>query len=439
MDNGGYGVDVSGGSFVTVEGNVFDANRHAVAATGRAHSGYVARFNLVLQGGYTQDGYWNQHFDVHGETDSGDNKGYGGNAGTHFEIGFNTIRGRQGYNAVKHRPALMLRGRPTEGLDFHDNVVVHEDADEAISLKMDKHDLGVIEDDDDFNYHGYGNHYDTDHTLEIAQGDFDGDTLQDVFLATGTAWYISRAGKRPWELLHESTKLTRELGFADVDNDGITDVLYRNSAGSVGYLRSGKENLRPLFYSPVALKDMRFGDFDGDAKTDAFYTRNGQWHVWYGKTKSWASTQTSSVSVSEMLLGEFDNVRGTDIVTPQNAGWMMSSATTGSWTKINNRLSGTFANMVAGDFNGNGRADIAYGTQKKWYVSYDGRAPFTILRDGNIGPSSIKGVLIGRFDFNRHGAQVVSWSAVTNPLLLDGWEGQGSTNCFCQRSERAMR
>ena len=50
----------------------------------------------------------------------------------------------------------------------------------------------------------------------------------DAFIANGTAWFYSRGGKRPWEFLHGSTKRTHELGFADIDNDGITDVLYRD-------------------------------------------------------------------------------------------------------------------------------------------------------------------------------------------------------------------
>ena len=36
---------------MTIEGNVFEYNSHAVAASGQAYSGYVARFNYVLQGG----------------------------------------------------------------------------------------------------------------------------------------------------------------------------------------------------------------------------------------------------------------------------------------------------------------------------------------------------------------------------------------------------
>jgi hypothetical protein len=125
-DEGGYGVDVSGGAYVTITGNVFNYNRHAVAASGMGHSGYIARFNYVLQGGYQEegswwtDGYYNQHFDVHGE-----NGGYGGPGGTYFEVAFNTIRGAQGYYVTQTRPALMLRGIPAIAVDFMNNVVVH--------------------------------------------------------------------------------------------------------------------------------------------------------------------------------------------------------------------------------------------------------------------------------------------------------------------------
>ncbi|MFN8132590.1 MAG: VCBS repeat-containing protein [Solirubrobacteraceae bacterium] len=439
MDNGGYGVEVTGGAYATIEGNVFDTNRHSVASSGRAYSGYVARFNFDLQGGFKQGSSYNQHYDVHGETDSGDNKGYGGNAGTRFEIAFNTILGAQSYaGGFKTRPALMLRGKPTQGMYFHDNVLPHEDADAAVALKMAKGDLGLDEDDSDFNYHGYGNHYGTDHTLEIAAGDFDGDRRTDVFLATGTGWFISRAGIRPWELIHESTKLRRDLGFADIDNDGTTDVLYRDGAGKVGYLKSGRAALRPLTTAPVPMREIRFGDFDGDGLTDLFYTRNRQWHVWYGRTRAWAATQTSTTPIGGLLFGEFDAAKGTDVVAVKDAGWMLSSASTGTYTKLNSRRADSFTNMVTGDFNGNGRTDIAYGGQKQWFVSYDGSAPFTILRDGNIGPN-LNALLVGRFDNGKHGAQVAGYSAAANPQYFNGWQGQGSTNGFTRRSEQKMR
>ncbi len=278
MDGGGYGFVVGGGAYATAEGNLFDNNRHAVAASGRAYSGYVAKFNYVLHNGVKQGNYYNQHFDVHG-VGSG---GYGGMAGTYYDISFNTVRGDQGYYVVKTRPVLMLRGRPTIGMFFHDNVFVHGDLDAAVALTTGGlSGIGIGEDEGAFNFHKSGNRSDTDYSTEIAHGDFDGDGQQDIFVANGTRGY-SKGGLMPWQQLHESTKRTRELAFADIDNDGKTDVLYRDGAGNLGYLSGGTVALVPLTTLPVPITDLRFGDFDGDGKTDMFYTRNNQWYVWYG-------------------------------------------------------------------------------------------------------------------------------------------------------------
>ena len=125
--------------------------------------------------------------------------------------------------------------------------------------------------------------FDTDYSAEIAGGDFDGDGRTDVFTANGTGWFYSRAGIRPWEFLRVSDKRIRDLGFYDVDRDGVTDVLYRDGAGRVGWIRSASVgDVQPLTISPVPIKDMRFADFDGDGRMDMFYTRDGQWRIWYG-------------------------------------------------------------------------------------------------------------------------------------------------------------
>ena len=63
-DEKGYGVVVGHGAYALIEGNVFTHNRHAVASGGDPFSGYHARYNYVLEGGYSEDGYYNQHFDV---------------------------------------------------------------------------------------------------------------------------------------------------------------------------------------------------------------------------------------------------------------------------------------------------------------------------------------------------------------------------------------
>jgi FG-GAP-like repeat len=442
-DDGGYGVDVNGGSFVTITGNVFNYNRHAVTATGRGHSGYVARFNYVLQGGYRQnagivtDGYYNQHMDVHGEGSGG----YGGAAGTQFDISLNTFRGEQKYYQVRTRPAFMQRGTPAIGIDFRDNVAVHDSLNKAVRFK----DFSSGGPPDSLigqtkaKFHPAGNRFDTDTVRDLAAGDFDGDGVTDIFIANGTAWFYSRGGKRSWEFLHASTKRIDELAFADIDNDGVTDVLYRDPQGNVGMLRSGREDLVPLTTSPVPIKDTRSGDFDGDGKTDLFITHQGLWRIFRGSTHLWTPGNSSNKPISELLFGEFDRVRGTDVAAVQSGGWVVSTAANSNWNFLNIKLADTFKRAIAADFDGNGLTDIAFTRLGRWNFSPDGRGQPRLLGMPAVARES--GV-IGRFDKASPRAMMIH-----NPPDFLGfysrhfkiWRGNGTTGDFRDWSDHDMR
>ncbi len=395
MDAKGYGVVVGGGAYVTVTANVFDNNRHAVAASGKAFSGYVARFNYVLQGGIKENGaYYNQHFDVHGIGDGG----YGGPAGTFFDVASNTIRGEQGYKLVKSRPAVMLRGKVADGFFFGGNVLVHDDLDEAVALTTGGLSrLGIGEDHGKFNFRPGRNTFDADYSTEIASGDFDGDRRTDVFLANGTGWWYSRAGIKQWEFLRDSPVRTGQLGLADIDNDGRTDVLTRDGGGRLGYHSGATGPYTPLTAVRVPISELRFGDFDGDRRTDIFQTRGGQWTVWYGATRQWTPTQTSTAKIGELLFGDFDAVAGTDVVAVRGKAWSYSSASRGQWTRLNAQLTSTLSDAVVADVDGNGRDDIVVSARGSWRYSPGGQAPLAVLRSGS-GLPALKQVQIGRFD-----------------------------------------
>ncbi len=453
QDGGGYGVVLGCCAYVSVTGNVFDVNRHAVAASGKAYSGYIARYNYVLQGGVKQDSYWNQHFDVHGTADDG----YGGYAGEYFLIADNTIRGEQSYYVVKTRPAFMLRGRtgdprdhrtPPNGSYFNGNYAVHDDLDAAVSLKN-RGDSGIGESHEAFNFHARGNRFDVDYTAEIASGDFDGDGRTDVFLANGTGWFFSRAGERPWEFIDGSNRRIRDLAFADVDNDGITDVIFQKPGGKLIYLKRGSSPSVPLPSAPVDVKALRFGDFDGDGRTDIFYTRARKWRVWYGATRAWRQTQSSVTPVGEMLFGEFDETTGTDIAAVRNGQWSYSSGATDGWARLNSKRRDSFRSAVAADFDGNGKPDIAFGNGRKWVYSRDGRGPLVPLRTGRVLPvyPDLNQLLIGHFDGGTR-ATVVGWNRVPHPtvpavfrpgLRLVEWRGLGSSQAFAGLSRQNMR
>lgn len=203
-DGLGYGVSVNSGGYATIEGNLFDHNRHAIASNGSPYTAYFAHYNYILDGGYTQSGYWNQHFDVHGS-----DGGYGGVAGERFDISFNTFRGDQDYFIVKTRPAFMLRGTPTVGAFFHDNVLLHSDSGEAVRLESPDcfvpYPSGGGYYSEELCHLVIGpNTYGTDTSGGLAVGDFDGDGRDDLVQTSGDGWRYSRSGSSPWATLRGS-------------------------------------------------------------------------------------------------------------------------------------------------------------------------------------------------------------------------------------------
>ena len=256
-----------------------------------------------------------------------------------------------------------------------------------------------------------------------------------MFLANGTAWFYSQYGSRAWQYLKPSLTRLSELGFADIDNDETTDVIYRRpDNGELGYYKGGRGSLRSLgSSSPMPMKDHRFGDFDGDALTDIFYTSGKSWHVRSGRTRAWSEVNTSSRKIEELLFGEFDTVRGTDVAAVTNSGWSYSSSARTGWTKLNGKLTKSFKNAVAADFNGNGRTDIAFNDGESWRWSVDGVAGLTTIAKNF---PSIKKVVIGRFDGTAR-AQALRFKPFRPWLEI--WSGIGTGSKFTTRSPQSMR
>jgi hypothetical protein len=60
---------------------------------------------------------------------------------------------------------------------------------------------------------------------ELGTCDFDGDGLNDTFMATGATWWFSSGGDRPWVFLNTSTKRRAEVTLGQFDGDNRCDVL----------------------------------------------------------------------------------------------------------------------------------------------------------------------------------------------------------------------
>ena len=349
----GYGVVTGKGGFPLIEGNTFLANRHAIAAAGGGHTGYFAHFNLVLSEVPLQDGpgpfNWRTHdFDQHG---NGDN-GFGGRAGRYNWIFNNTFFGA-------NRANYEIRGHPCYKVDFGRNVSL-QSSDDAVVFEpymiLPTQPAGEV-----VNF--IDNRFDSEHPANrLGVGDFDGDGLDDLFLATGAAWYFSPAGAREWRYLSGNPAPLSLLRFGDFDGDGRTDVV-GVSGGDLLVSWGGVSNWERLNTAPGFITDLAVGkfvsDFPGDRRDDLFYANGTSWFVSSGGSGPFLETQTSSFRVADLRFGDFDTDGVTDVFGITDNIWQVSYSATSSWTPLAASLTTSIDGLFVADFDGDGRADIA--------------------------------------------------------------------------------
>lgn len=226
INGDGYGVAVGYGAYALIERNVFDYNRHAISGEdGREGSGYLAYRNLVLENGGLQDkylGFWTHthQFDMHARNDCFPWHYNCGPAGEYMDIRYNSFF----YTEEK---AFKLRGTPAIGADVIDNVFAHAalfttvvqlggGATQVIPGALAQNESGL---------HASNNLVGVNGMNELGSCDFDGDGLNDLFLATGQTWWYSSGGDQPWVYLNTSKKRRAEVTLGFFDGDNRCDVL----------------------------------------------------------------------------------------------------------------------------------------------------------------------------------------------------------------------
>ncbi len=348
----GYGVGVAGGVHAWILGNLFAFNRHDVASSGFAFAGYTAKFNYLMEGAYWDSsstlGHYNQHFDVHGTApnDKGETSGYGETAGDRFLIANNTIRGAQTYSVINTRPAFMLRGKANSWARFDNNVLVHADAGDAITVKASKNNPERFA---PYNLSQSGNQYRTDNVNRLMTGDFDGDGRADLMLTNGTAWWISRNFETPWAFLHASSKLSHELVVADVDGDHIDDVIFKEGA-SLKYLPRGSGNPTLLATLPADATDVSMDALVVHGKRLCLINR--QQKVYCRKGSGWAG---------------FGDKRGRDMAIDGNEAVWLTTASGEIYRHVDNKVDIFWQKMPGSD-----GVRIAAGRDQVWLVNTAG-------------------------------------------------------------------
>lgn len=321
----GYGVNTADGSRALIERNVFDYNRHAIASSGAAETGYHARRNLVLKGGGHHDTWYNEYthqFDVHGD----DNCAYGlsdsawncGNAGDTYIITDNAFQ-------YMHDNDIKIRGKPRGSVTISNNFFPFYDIDDAVNLYTTT------------NVSVFSNTLESFSDYKYGVCDFDGDGRDDLFLATGASWWWSSAGLYPWSFLSTNSETLNQVGLGDFNGDGRCDVFAVNAFANTWEISSGGSGpwtALPGSYS-IPFGELAFGDFNGDKRTDIFRRApDTQWWAISPGVYDWTPLQSSGLALTELHLGDFDGNGITDVLARSGGNWKISWDARSSWDPV---------------------------------------------------------------------------------------------------------
>lgn len=363
-----YEVGAGGPSFVQIRANVFYGNVNQPVTTRQMSclGGYAAIDNLFLtEIDKCSDGKKcsSDDVDMHGSFSVTDKSSWdAGLTGNYFDIGWNTFLKTQGGN---FKANINQRGSSCRFIEIHDNVFLQPEGN-AIG---DSGNAPVL-------YNNTPNAQDpTQGPLLV--GDFDGDKIDDVFLATGAAWYYSSGGQAEWRFLNRASDLARSLLLGDFDGDGRTDVLTVHGP-NIDVSWAGVSAWQTINQTSWPLADLAVGDFDGQGRSDLLLATGTQWFLASGgqNWKKWPVSDPETIP--NLRVGHFTDKCGrkTQILRVQTGRWKVTcwDMNSWSWVDIGPAPVDSMNGLVAGDFAGDGYTELAREGLLEWQYTSPGRS-----------------------------------------------------------------
>lgn len=407
-DGFGYGANVSR---ALLDANTFAWNRHDITAAGEPHNEYRAINNLVLSGAphYYIVSVRLQDFDMHGTHHP--TLWVDGVGGYFVEIAGNTFLGQDGHDYA-------IRGSPVLNTFYHDNVSLRSESSALryfyIGGNFANHEIPSSND-----YTGTpfpiiisNSQFAPSISVGISPttGDFDGDGDDDLFLATGAAWYYSPAGKREWRFLSAKKERTDQVLLGDFDGDGRTDVVAIHD-GKLVVSWGGVSDWEPFNSNSVlscTALDMAAGKFlshsVGDQRDDIFCADGSTWYLSYGGSGpfNYAVNRPEKTRRWELRFADFNGDGLTDVFGVGSNGWQVSNARAdkplfSDWKPLSWSLTSTITGLyVVKDFFSPGAAAVAKvcdSDHGSWCVAGIGTdwTPFKLQSD------LLSGAVIGYF------------------------------------------
>ena len=392
MHDNVYGVNSGGALFSQTRASVFYSatNQPVVSREMSCYGGYAAMDNLFL----TEIGKKSSDdVDMHGSLPPG--SWSQGLAGDYFDVGWNTFLKTVdttifGWVLGNYIANVNQRGYSCRFIQIHKNVFLQPKG----SAIRDPFNPPTNGDDNTFNAQ--------DPTLgPLLVGDFDGDKIDDVFLATGAAWYYSSGGQAEWRYLNRASEPVSSLLLGDFDGDGRTDVLTVHDP-NIDVSWAGVSAWQTINVIAWPLSDLAVGDFDGDGRSDLLLATGKQWFFAPGG-KNWVPFANYTDPISDLRFGHFTDKTKTQILRVQKGRWQVTELGMTTWNDLGEAPVDSVNGLVAGDFDGDGYTELAQSGLVGWVYTSPGRnsswstpvlGPIQNLPIGNFQDGKQDGVIV---------------------------------------------
>lgn len=245
-------------------------------------------------------------------------------------------------------------------------------------------------------------------------GDFDGDGHEELLRVfhpnpAENLWFIQTHRLRPdlanaesrWQTKQVLTEPPDEYRVGEFDptltstGHRISDLL-RKRGNSIQVAEGG--HLPWVEYNTLAapLSALLFGDFDGNGITDILYTdtAHGQWQVSWGGTAPFIYWGAHTESASQLRVGDFDGDGRDDVAKSDGTSWSFSSAGLSAFTVMKTD-SASLMTMQFAQFDDDPRTDVFRVNGTAWEVSFNGRGTWATINQSSRPASQI---LVGHFD-----------------------------------------
>jgi FG-GAP-like repeat len=219
-----------------------------------------------------------------------------------------------------------------------------------------------------------------------------------------------------------SVTVNRHPAVNDFNNDGMSDLLWRNTSGVNAVWEMNGQTVKSFFSIPTvnpAYKLAGTGDFNGDHHLDLLWRNtsgvNAVWNMdGNGNIKSFFNLPSVDPSYKLATVGDFNADGTSDLLwrnttTGVNAVWELnSSGNIGSFFNLPT-VDPSYTLVGTGDFDGNGVTDLIWrntsGVNAVWEMNADGSIK-SFFNLPTVDPSYI---LAGTGDFNDDGVTDLLW------------------------------